>query len=142
VCATVYAVYIHALQKVLRHDHHDLALAFLQVAGIAACALATLPLSHGRTPVWSGAALGAVVVCALLATVGTFWLQTRFQGRTTPQRVALIFAMEPVFAAMFAYLLLNEIMTARAVLGASIILGAVIGAEVLAAPPGRKPPPT
>lgn len=140
-CATTYAVYIHLLQKVLRRDHHDVSLAFTQVVGIALCGMALLPAARGQAPVWSTGVLVAIVVCAVFATVGTFWLQTRFQGRTTPQRVALIFSMEPVFAAFFAYMLLGETMTAIGAAGAVVILIAVVGAEILAAPPGRKPPP-
>lgn len=135
-CALAYAVYIHTLQKVLRRGHQDVALAFTQIVGVAACGLMLVPAAPGA-PVLSRAAVIALVFCALFATVGTFWLQTRYQGRTTPERVALIFAMEPVFASLFAYWLLGETLSALGVVGGLLILVAVVGAEILGRAPRR-----
>ncbi len=129
-CAALYAVYIHALQKVLRRPLHGTSLAFVQVAAIAACGWVVVPwkglqgLGTISSDTWT-----ALVVCALLATVGTFWLQTRFQRQTTPERVALIFSLEPVFATLFSYWLLGETLTKLGALGAALILLAVIGVE-------------
>ena len=72
-----------------------------------------------------------MIFCATFATVATFWLQARFQGQTTAQRVALIFALEPVFATAFAWWLLGETMGLIGGLGAVLVLGAVLGAELL-----------
>ena len=46
-CAAAYAAYIHLLQRTLRHSHEPVALAFVQVATITACSLATLPVMGG-----------------------------------------------------------------------------------------------
>jgi drug/metabolite transporter (DMT)-like permease len=130
VCAGAYAVYIHVLQILLRRGYHQNSLAFTQVLGIGIFAV-TLMVARQEVHVeWTRTALVALAICALLATVGTFWLQTRYQGRTTPQRVALIFALEPVFATVFAYFLLGETLSARGSLGAALILGSVIGVEL------------
>ncbi len=137
-CALLYAVYIHVLSRVLRQGHEATSLAFAQVLAIAVCgglaaAAVRAPLRLDLpAPVWV-----ALLVCALLATVGTFWLQTRFQGETTPQRVALIFALEPVFATGFAWWLLGEGVSWTMVAGAILVLGAVLGAELLAPGTGR-----
>jgi len=132
-CALTYTVYIHALQKVLRHEHGPVALAFTQVLGIAAAAWIAFPFAGEPLARPEGSALTAILVCALLATVGTFWLQTRFQGRTTPERVALLFAMEPVFATVFAYLLLGEVLAPLGFLGGFLILASVVGVELVGA---------
>jgi drug/metabolite transporter (DMT)-like permease len=133
-CAVMYAVYIHTLQKVLRSDPHELSLAFVQIAGVGLCASLLIPAAASG-PVLSKSVVIALLFCAVFATVGTFWLQTRYQRRTTPERVALIFAMEPVFASVFAYLLLGETLGLLAVAGGLLILVAVIGAELLTATP-------
>jgi drug/metabolite transporter (DMT)-like permease len=62
--------------------------------------------------------------------VGTFWLQARFQRDTTSQRVALIFALEPVFATGFAWWLLGETLGWTGAAGAMLVLAAVVGAEL------------
>ena len=49
-------------------------------------------------------ALYLAVACTILAYLGQTWAQ----GRTTPTRTAIILSMEPVFAAIFAWLWLNE----------------------------------
>lgn len=46
----------------------------------------------------------ALAITSILATALAFLLQTKFQQITTAARVALIFAMEPVFAALTAFL--------------------------------------
>jgi drug/metabolite transporter (DMT)-like permease len=128
-CAFEYAVYIHVLQKYLRRGLDPTALAFTQIVGVALCAALVLPATQPAWPRPGRAALVGVGFCALFATVATFWLQARFQACTTPERVALIFALEPVFAAAFAYLLLEERLRPIAIVGAALILLAVAGAE-------------
>lgn len=130
-CASAYAVYIHVLQKILRTDHSDVALAFTQVAGIFLFGALVLGFDGRVAIAATRPVLTALVVCALLATVGTFWLQTRYQGRTSPQRVALIFSLEPVFAMGFAWWLLGETLSLLGAIGALVILIAVVGAEWL-----------
>ena len=75
--------------------------------------------------------ISALIFCATLATVATFWLQARFQGQTTAQRAALVFALEPVFATAFAWLLLGETIGWIGAFGAVLVLGAVLGVELV-----------
>jgi len=132
-CALTYSIYIHVLQRVLRGGFAPVALAFTQVLGITVVAWVAFPLGGEALAVPSGSTLVAILVCALLATVGTFWLQTHFQGRTSPQRVALLFSMEPVFATAFAFLLLGEVLAPIGFAGGLLILAAVVGVEMLGA---------
>ena len=47
------------------------------------------------------------------------------------QRAALVFALEPVFATAFAWLLLGETIGWIGALGAALVLGAVLGVELI-----------
>jgi drug/metabolite transporter (DMT)-like permease len=133
VCATSYAVYILVLQRVLARPRNAVALAFAQIGAIALLAdIALAGTGPIRIPLTAWV-LGALLFCATLATVATFWLQARFQGHTTAQRVALIFALEPVFATLFAWWLLGETMGLIGMFGAVLVLGAVLGVELLGA---------
>ena len=65
----------------------------------------------------------------IFATVITMWIQNRFQGDTTPTRAAVIFAMEPVVAAVFAYFVLSEMIGMLGVLGGIIIIAGLLLSE-------------
>ena len=62
----------------------------------------------------------AVVACTLIA----FGLMNTYQTKVTPARAALIYCMEPVFAALFSIMLGAEPFTARMLVGGAVILAA------------------
>lgn len=85
---------------------------------------------------WEGPAhvFAAVIICGLLATAAAYLLQNLLQPYTTPTHTALIFAAEPVWGAIFAFLLAGEILSPRGYLGAALI---VIGMLLAELPVGR-----
>lgn len=78
-----------------------------------------------QTEVWS-----AILVTAALATAFAFFAQTYFQAYTTPTRVALIFSMEPVFAALTSYIWIDEKLTMASLAGCGFIFIGMILAEL------------
>lgn len=74
--------------------------------------------------------LKAVIVTSIFATVYAFLVQTYMQQFTTPTKTAIIFSMEPVSAGIFGYFMANEILTNIQILGAFLILFAVLIAEI------------
>lgn len=72
----------------------------------------------------------AVIITAVFATVYAFLIQTYMQQFTTATKTAIIFAMEPVSAAIFAYLTVNEILSSIQIFGALLIVFATIIAEL------------
>ena len=72
----------------------------------------------------------AVVVTSIFATVYAFLIQTYMQQFTTPTKTAIIFAMEPVSAGVFGYFIGNELLNSTQIIGAIIILFAVLIAEI------------
>ncbi|PLR81096.1 EamA family transporter [Bacillus canaveralius] len=72
----------------------------------------------------------ALLITAVFATALAFLAQTSFQKFTTPTRVALIFAMEPVFAAVTAYVWAGERLSFSAVLGCMLIFAGMVFAEL------------
>lgn len=73
----------------------------------------------------------AIVFTGIFATSVAFLVQTWAQRYTSPTHTAVIFAAEPVFGAMFAWLLAGEILTLRETIGAACILGGILMTEVL-----------
>ena len=72
----------------------------------------------------------AVIVTAVFATVYAFLVQTYMQQFTTATKTAIIFTMEPVSAAIFAYLTVSEILTITQIWGAVLIILATLIAEI------------
>ncbi len=79
---------------------------------------------------WSAPLITALLVTSLLATALAFSIQTWAQRWSSPTRTALIFAMEPVFAWITSFLLLGEMLSKRAGLGAALILGGILLVEL------------
>ena len=63
---------------------------------------------------------------ALFATVLAALVQTWAQGRMAPTHAAILYALEPVSAAFFAYLAFSEKLGWRGGLGAVVILAGVL----------------
>jgi drug/metabolite transporter (DMT)-like permease len=93
-------------------------------AGIAALLLESPP-APGRSVLFAAAFTG------ILATSLAFGIQTVAQRFTSPTRTALVFATEPVFAALFSFLLIGEVLGPRQLVGCALILAGMITAESL-----------
>jgi drug/metabolite transporter (DMT)-like permease len=78
----------------------------------------------------SPSVLLALTITSVFATAIAFFAQTRFQKNTTPTRVALIFAMEPVFAAITGYFWANERLSYGAIIGCLFIFLGMVFAEL------------
>jgi len=78
--------------------------------------------------------LAALIVTSVFATAMAFFIQTNFQKYTSTTRVALIFAMEPVFAALTGFFWAHERLSINALLGCILIFLGMIFAEL---PAGR-----
>ncbi|RHX84359.1 DMT family transporter [Leptospira stimsonii] len=72
-----------------------------------------------------------VLYNALLASVLTTFLQTKFQRFVSPTRVGIIFSLEPVFSTIIAYFLLGETSGPIRILGCSFVFGGLVLAELI-----------
>lgn len=77
----------------------------------------TLP---SNTTQWI-AVLGLALVCGAFG----FVMQPIAQKYTTPEHTGLLFALEPVFSAIFASIFLHEILTVKGYIGAALVLFSV-----------------
>ena len=72
----------------------------------------------------------AVLSLSILCSAIGFVVQTVAQKYTTPAHTGVIFSLEPVFAALFAFLLTGETLTLRGYIGAGLVLLSVLIAEI------------
>jgi drug/metabolite transporter (DMT)-like permease len=102
------------------------------MAFLALSAAATHPFgsSSGVTR-WSGALLAALLVTGVLATAVAFSVQTWAQQILPPANIAVILALEPVFAWLTAFLLMQERLQFRRAAGATLVLSGILSTELL-----------
>lgn len=121
----LYAVFI-ILTDVFTQKESGILLGVVQlivmaILGTATTLLLTAPvLPHGFAE-WS-----AILVLALFCSAFAFIAQPSAQAFTTPENTALIFSMEPVFGAFYAFLILGERLAFQGLCGAALVLASVV----------------
>ena len=100
------------------------------VARVAAPALSGALTSELRPVAWDRSFLASVLYLGSIGTVGTFLGQTWAQARMSATHAAILFALEPVFAALLAAWLLGERLGGRAVAGAALVLAGIVVSEL------------
>ena len=131
-----YAIYILVLEEAARRTQASplraTRMAAVQASVMLGCASLALLLQGGFIPLLQAAATlepsawMAVVYLGLIASVIVVTLQAWGQQRVDAMRSAIIFGLEPVFAALTAWLLIGERMGAVAIGGAALIIAALI----------------
>lgn len=99
----------------------------------AATPLASLAGLETLRVEWTPTLILAILVTAALGIALAFSVQTWAQQFTPPTHTAIIYTLEPVFAALTSYLVLGEVLDARGWLGAGLILAGVLLAELRSA---------
>jgi drug/metabolite transporter (DMT)-like permease len=130
--AAAYALQIVLMERFApRYDPLAFTTAQMSAAfvGFAAIAIAAgqVEAPHGWT-VW-----GALIVTGVFASALAFLVQAWAQRRTSANRTALIFALEPVFAGIFGYALAGDRLGAIGWAGCAVILCGIAVAEPAAA---------
>ncbi|TAK14369.1 MAG: DMT family transporter [Anaerolineae bacterium] len=103
ITAAAYAGHILAADDAIQRGLDSLVLSFQQflvvgLLSLAAGAVFGLPFGVGTPGTW-----GVVAFLAFLPTLSAFAIQLWAQRQVAPLRVSLIFALEPVFAALLAW---------------------------------------
>jgi drug/metabolite transporter (DMT)-like permease len=125
-CAFSFALHIILVGKYSpRYD--PVLLTTIQIGTVA---LMSYFLSVGTTAVINQTVLEAVVITSLFATVMAFLIQNSAQRHTPPTRTAVLFAMEPVFAAVCSFVLIQEVFTIRKIAGCILILTGMVITEM------------
>jgi drug/metabolite transporter (DMT)-like permease len=124
--AAVYSLQIVLMERYApRYD----ALAFTMVemlvsfVGLGVLAVPRLAVPHGWT-VW-----GALLVTGVFASALGFLVQTWAQKQTSATRTALVFTLEPVWAALFGYTLAGDRLGPGRWLGCLAIMAGIVVAE-------------
>ena len=132
ISALSYATYVLLLSR-LSKKHTARSLAATQIIMMALIGAIILPfegsmqlatLPDRLLPVFP-----TILFLGIVATAGMLFLQAIGQQRVSAAKAALIYALEPAFAAMFSWLWLGEQLTQRAALGGALVVIAVVFSE-------------
>lgn len=140
-CGVAFAFYIVELGE--RTGGHDsLGLTGVQMAVVAVCAgilslLLRAPAAsalhaaqaESQPLVWRGTFLWSVLYLGTIGSVGCFLAQTWAQRHMSATHAAIIFALEPVVAALLAAQFLGERLGGRGVLGGVLVLAGILISE-------------
>lgn len=135
ICAAGFALHIVFTGK-FSSSYPTLLLTMVQIATVGALSAISAVLfedwkrAFNPEVIFSANVLIALLVTSILATALAFFIQTNFQKHTTATRVALVFAMEPVFAAVTAYFWADERLTYIALAGCVLIFAGMVFAEL------------
>ena len=102
----------------------------VQVLVVGLLSLVALPFVPDQTLHLTGRLVGAILVTAVLATGVAFSVQNWAQQYTPAAHTALIFALEPVFAALSSWLVIGEHLGGRVLLGSGLILAGMVISEI------------
>lgn len=133
-CAVMFAFHIILVARYsLRHS--VAALSFLQVettAVLTALCLPVLAATRWEPPFvrWSPSLVGAILITAVGATALCFSLQVWAQQYTSPTHTAILFSLEPVFAALTSLIVVHEHLSARVLAGAILVFIGIVLAEL------------
>jgi len=133
VCAVCVSLHLICTGEFVRHSDFYW-LTVVQLGVVALLSYAGAIVRGKEVMVWYPHLLVPLLVCSLIATVFAFLVQTSMQRYISHTNTALIFCTEPVFAALYARLVLNERLGLYGYAGALCILGGMM----LTILPGRR----
>ena len=110
----------------------------VQILVVGLLSLVALPFVPDQTLHLTGRLVVAILVTAVLATGVAFSVQNWAQQYTPAAHTALIFALEPVFAALSSWLVIGEHLGGKVLLGSGLILAGMVISEIWG---GRLPSP-
>ncbi len=128
-CALAFSAHMVAVEKFTSARGHQ-SLTLWQVLSVAGFSLAGCWWIEPPRLVMTARLASALLITALLATAVSFALYTWAQTRTSATRASLIFTLEPVFAALTAWVWSYEAWSLRTLTGGALILGAILVVEM------------
>jgi len=122
VCVSLHLIYTGEYAR--SSDYYWLTAVQLGVVAILSTIFAVV--RGKQVLIWYPHLLWTLLICAVIATVFAFLVQTSMQRFISHSNTALIFCTEPVFAALYAWFAINERLGFYGLAGALLILGGML----------------
>ncbi len=127
-CAISFAFYIISVD-IFSQKCDEVHLTFVQFVVTAALAGFSMFFFEDIRFGLSSSVILKISYLAVFATVIALFVQMKYQRDTTPTRSAVVFSIEPVIAAIFAYFVLDEHIGEYGILGGGLIVTGVLVSE-------------
>lgn len=124
--AMTYALHVLYSDKYMKAGMNPYILACQQFLIVGLLSLLTALVIDLPFTVKTAVSVRVIIFLALFPSLTAFIIQLLAQKIRSPLRVSLIFALEPVFAAIFAWTLGDEVFVTRRALGGLLIFAALI----------------
>lgn len=127
-CAALFAVQILVVDRFARDcDMLRFSMVQMTVAGLVALPFVFLPSELARAS-WAGFVKGvpALVWLGIFSSGIAYTLQNLGQAKVPAALASIIMSLEGVFAVLFGWLILGDVLTVRQLLGCALVFSAVI----------------
>ncbi|MHC1717767.1 MAG: DMT family transporter [Acidaminococcaceae bacterium] len=127
--AMFYAIYILVFDRIAKNEN-TLLISIIQL-GITAL-LGSLLMVFFETPSLpkTPTQWGAIIALGLICSAYGFVVQPIVQRYTSPEKIGLIFSLEPVFSAILSYIFLHEVLNMKGYIGAALIFSGVVLSKI------------
>ncbi|WP_146060251.1 DMT family transporter [Amycolatopsis sp. CA-128772] len=133
-CAMAFAVHIIVLSRTSPTSHAG-RLTLVQLATVGLLGLGWAQTSGEIASPASTQTWIALIITALVASALAFLVQTKAQATAPPNRIVVILSLEPVFGGLFGYWLADDRFTTLNLLGAALIVTAMLVTDVRTSDP-------
>ena len=129
ICAFMFAFHILFLGRFVRQTYYRHLILVKLACSAVLCSVMT-PFLESPFVIWDSYLMFYLFVLGVLATAAAFFIQAWAQQYSNPNHTALIFSLEPVFASIFAFIILGQRFSAKEWAGGILILAGIILSEI------------
>ena len=128
-CSVAFAGHIVVQDKYIKKRVTILRFFFIQLMTVTVLSYLSYLAIDTQPIIWSERLITALLITGILATFIAIGIMVWAQRLLSPTQTAVIFALEPVFAAFYAWYAAGEILSTLSWLGGILIIFGVIWAE-------------
>jgi drug/metabolite transporter (DMT)-like permease len=135
ICALFYALYVVYIDIITKkYDYKALLMLQVLFTGIAGFVFTFMFNMTGVESIrldFNKTVLFVILYTAVFSSIIATAIQTKYQKTVTPTKAGIIFSLEPIFAALFAFLIIKESISSFAIIGCIFIFTGVLVSELL-----------
>ena len=135
ICAIFYALYVVYIDIITKkHDYKALIILQVLFTGAAGFVFTFCLMSSGIESIrydFNETVILVILYTAIFSSILATVIQTKYQKVVTPTKAGIIFSLEPIFAALFAFLIINESISSFGIIGCIFIFTGVLVSELL-----------
>lgn len=134
ICAFFYALYVVYIDIITKKfDYKPLIILQVLFTGIAGFVFAFLFDAAGIESVrydFNKTVILVILYTAIFSSILATVIQTKYQKVVTPTKAGIIFSLEPIFAALFAFIIIQEEISSFGIVGCIYIFTGVLVSEL------------